>query len=292
MSFAFRIGARTDVGIKRDTNQDSYITSQQLCVVADGMGGHRGGEVASAIAVDEMLDSFETATLENMRAGVEAANKRILDVGAFNPALHGMGTTLVALGMIDVDGEIEIGGVHIGDSRMYRLSDGTLNQLTEDHSLVEALVREGRITALEAETHPQRNIVTRALGVSDYVEVDVFHYAPVIGHRYLLASDGLFNEVSAQDICTILDEEADPDAAASRLVTTANRDGKGGRDNITAVVVDIVADGQGAMPAIAHVAVELGESPDMVGAPSADETVTVSLDEPDQSSRNRWPWRR
>jgi protein phosphatase len=204
------------------------------------MGGHRGGEVASSLAVQEMLSRFVRPDMETLVETVEHANRRILDAASANPQLHGMGTTVVALGLIEMpegDGP-SLGAINVGDSRMYRLTGVELQQLTEDHSLVEALVREGRLTPEQAEVHPQRNIVTRALGVIDEVEVDSFHFIPKIGDRYLLCSDGLFNEVPAQNIAQILDRYEDPQEAADALVVAANEGG--GRDNITTVVVDIV----------------------------------------------------
>jgi len=244
--FGFRLGAATNVGRQRDVNQDSYATAPGLAVVADGMGGHRGGEVASAIAANEMISRFSAPELDMLVTGVEQANKRILDEAAADPNLHGMGTTVVALGLVESDEGIALGAVNVGDSRMYRLTGNVLEQLTEDHSLVEALVREGRITAAEAEVHPQRNIVTRALGVVEHVEVDWFNFTPKIGDRYLLCSDGLFNEVDAHGIATILATEPDPQVATEKLIEAANQGG--GRDNITTVIADIVAADDASMP--------------------------------------------
>jgi len=246
MSFGFRIGARTDPGQKRDINQDSYATAASVLVVADGMGGHRGGEVASTIAVQEVIQRFDEPSIDMLEGAVQAANTRIIDDAAFNPGLHGMGTTVVALAFVQLEDGLALGAINVGDSRMYRLTGGELQQLTEDHSLVEALVREGRITPEEAEVHPQRNIVTRALGVTDYLEVDTFNFIPKVGDRYVLCSDGLFNEVSAQDIASVLATEGDPQLAADQLVTAAN-DG-GGRDNITVVIADVVTAENATLP--------------------------------------------
>lgn len=289
MSFGLRIGAATDVGVTRKINQDSYATAPGLVVVADGMGGHRGGEVASAIAVNEMLQRFQSPELDALVTGVEHANKRILDEAAADPNLHGMGTTVVALGLIDVDDGMALGAINVGDSRMYRLTGSVLEQLTEDHSLVEALVREGRITAAEAEVHPQRNIVTRALGVIEHVEVDSFHFVPKIGDRYLLCSDGLFNEVDAHTIATILATETDPNVAAQKLVAAANEGG--GRDNITTVIADIVPAADSAMPPHAEAlankpAAQAGEPTTEVAAVTADEVSE------DGVPKQRWSWRR
>jgi serine/threonine protein phosphatase PrpC len=287
--FGLRMAAATHVGVARQINQDSYATAPGLAVVADGMGGHRGGEVASAIAANEMVQRFKSPELDQLVEGVEHANRRILDEAAADPNLHGMGTTVVALGLIEMGGGIALGAINVGDSRLYRLSGNVLEQLTEDHSLVEALVREGRITAAEAEVHPQRNIVTRALGVIEHVEVDSFHFVPKIGDRYLLCSDGLFNEVNAHTIATILATEPDPEAAAAKLVAAANEGG--GRDNITTVIADIVAADEAAMPtkgtALANrVTVEDGEPTKKHAAVSIDEPA------PAPESKQRWSWRR
>jgi len=287
--FGLRMAAATHVGVARQINQDSYATAPGLAVVADGMGGHRGGEVASAIAANEMVQRFTSPELDALVAGVEHANRKILDEADADPNLHGMGTTVVALGLIEMGDGIALGAINVGDSRMYRLTGNVLEQLTEDHSLVEALVREGRITAAEAEVHPQRNIVTRALGVIEHVEVDSFHFVPKIGDRYLLCSDGLFNEVDAHTIATILATEADPETATKKLVAAANEGG--GRDNITTVIADIVAADEAAMPtkttALANqVSVEDGEP--------TNELAAVSLDEPAPAPepKQRWSWRR
>jgi len=287
--FGLRIAAETHVGVARANNQDSYATAPGLVVVADGMGGHRGGEVASAIAAKEMIRRFDAPALEALVTGVEHANRRILDEAAADPNLHGMGTTVVALGLIEVEDGVALGAINVGDSRMYRLTGNVLEQLTEDHSLVEALVREGRITPAEAEVHPQRNIVTRALGVIEHVEVDSFHFVPKIGDRYLLCSDGLFNEVDAHTIATILATEADPDVAAKQLVAAANQGG--GRDNITTVIADIVAADEASMPfkaeALANRVVVKAREP-------TNDQVVVTVDESSKAAvpKQRWSWRR
>ena len=308
--FGFQVGAVTNVGVQRDLNQDSYATATGIVVVADGMGGHRGGEVASAIAARQVAAHFNQPNLNILIASVEEANRMILDEGALHPQLNGMGTTVVALALIEVADGIALGAVNVGDSRMYRLTGNVLEQLTEDHSLVEVLVREGRITAEEAEIHPQRNIVTRALGVVDHVEVDSFHFIPKLGDRYLLCSDGLFNEVDAQGIATILASQPDPQLAAEELVAAAN-DG-GGRDNITTVIADIVSASDAALPTnhealaapppIPESEVPTGEvepvrpaasTPSVASAQTAD-AAPAELDVPDVKppERPRWSWRR
>ncbi len=287
--FGLRMAAATHVGVQRQINQDSYATAPGLAVVADGMGGHRGGEVASAIAADEMVQRFSLPNLDALVGGVEHANRRILDEAAADPNLHGMGTTVVALGLIDAGDGLALGAINVGDSRMYRLTGDRLEQLTEDHSLVESLVREGRITAAEAEVHPQRNIVTRALGVIDNVEVDSFHFVPKIGDRYLLCTDGLFNEVDAHSIAVILATEPDPQAATEKLIAAANEGG--GRDNITTVIADVVAADDAAMPSQSE-AFANQDVPES-GEPT-NEQAAVTADEPAPAAapKQRWSWRR
>jgi protein phosphatase len=298
--FGLRIAAATDVGAQRQINQDSYASAPGIAVVADGMGGHRGGEVASAIAVTEMTAQFTGPTLDALVHGVELANRRILDEAAADPRLHGMGTTVVALALIQVADGIALGAVNVGDSRMYRLTGSSLEQLTEDHSLVEALVREGRLTPAEAEVHPQRNIVTRALGVIEHVEVDSFHFTPKIGDRYLLCSDGLFNEVDAHSIAMILATEADGADAARKLIAAANEGG--GRDNITTVIADVVAENEAALPTSA---VALANAPvvDASEEPTRENKIVTAADAPPDSPearptssneppKQRWSWRR
>ena len=284
MTYGFRIGASTDVGAQRDLQQDSYALAADVVVVADGMGGHRGGEVASALAATEMIAQYTTPQIEALVQGVEQANSKILDEAATNSSLRGMGTTVVALALIEVSDAIALGAVNVGDSRMYRLTGDRLEQLTEDHSSVEALVREGRITPAEAEVHPQRNIVTRALGVSDHVEVDSFYFIPKIGDRYLLCSDGLFNEVDAHSIAEILATHEDPQTASNVLVDAANQGG--GRDNITTVGVDIVIPENAVMPARTQaMANEPGDLED-------DTTDVMVVDESATDAKPRWSWRR
>lgn len=240
MMFEFAAGAATDVGQIREVNQDSHFVAEGLAIVADGMGGHRGGEVASEIAVTTLRTAFDAASMISLTAGVGEANTEIIAQASLDPALHGMGTTICAVAVLsDGDEEPErLGIVNVGDSRVYVFRNGQLEQITVDHSLVEALVREGRLTPEEAEVHPQRNILTRALGVAESVEVDEFDLAPSIGDRYLLCSDGLFNEVTEERISELLGTNPDPAVAAARLVDEANAGG--GRDNITTVVVDVV----------------------------------------------------
>ena len=232
---SFTWGGATHTGQVRAMNQDNLVTADGLFAVADGMGGHLGGEVASERAV-QLLKDRAPAGLEALIDAVRAANLGVHTEAAGNPELRGMGTTLVAVVGTD-DG---LGLINVGDSRIYLYRAGVLKQLSEDHSLVETMVRRGEITAEAALTHPQRNVVLRALGVDSEVDLDAWTLTPANGDRLVLCSDGLFNEVSGVQIAGILESNADPQAAADRLVEAANEGG--GRDNITVVVVDVEAD--------------------------------------------------
>ena len=236
----FRVGSATDVGRVRSNNQDSFLVREgDLFAVADGMGGHQGGEVASALALQILGQAHDEPSTSTLVRAVRSANQAVFDKAGADPDLKGMGTTLTALADVDTREGRRRGIVNVGDSRLYRLRNDRIEQLTEDHSLVASLVRQGRITAEEAENHPQRNILTRALGIDEAVAVDSWEVEPVAGDRFLICSDGLFNEVDENRIVATLRRFEDPGDAARELVRLAN-DG-GGRDNITAVVVDVVA---------------------------------------------------
>jgi protein phosphatase len=239
----FAVGAATDVGQVRQVNQDNILRADDVFAVADGMGGHRGGEVASLVAVEALLASFTDRTTDALVEAVQKANEAIVDRAKEDPDLRGMGTTMCALARVFLDdGEEILTVVNVGDSRAYLLKSGDheLVQISEDHSLVQTLFRQGQLTQAEAAVHPQRNILTRALGIDQRVLPDSFDLLPVKGDRYLLCSDGLFNEVDEPRIADVLREHADPQAAAEVLVQLANEGG--GRDNISVVVVDIIDD--------------------------------------------------
>jgi PPM family protein phosphatase len=238
-----RAGSATDVGLVRTNNQDDLLLASPLFAVADGMGGAAAGEVASATALRALADEFAQVT---RRAGVvpsadhlvqaaQAANRAVWEQAEANPAMRGMGTTLVALALVD-GGRLAI--VNIGDSRLYAMHHDELSQITDDHNLVAELVAQGRLSKEEAEFHPRRNIMTRALGVEPDVPVDLFMLDPEPGDRYLLCSDGLPREVKDEQIASVLRRLADPVQAAQELVDEAIR--RGGNDNITVVVVDVV----------------------------------------------------
>ncbi len=231
-------GALTDTGRIREVNQDGVLAAVDVFVVADGMGGHRGGEVASAMAVEEMAKNTAFSSTDELIDVVQRANREVLERAREEPSLYGMGTTMVALvAMTDAEPE-RLCVVNVGDSRLYVRTGNELLQLTDDHSLVEGMVRDGWISPEEAMVHPQRNVVTRALGVEDELLVDAWELQPVTGDRYLLCSDGLTKELSDAEILGILDGTDDPEEAASSLVQAACA--AGGRDNVTVVVVDVV----------------------------------------------------
>ncbi len=222
---------RTDTGQQRTANEDSYFVRSPLFVVADGMGGAQAGEVASRIAADAFQTQMdESAPPETrLRQVVETANRQIHELAQQDSSRAGMGTTLTAalLG----DGEITL--AHVGDSRAYVYRDGELRRLTRDHSLVEELRRQGRLTDREAEEHPQRSIITRALGPEAEVEVDTMTYPARGGDVVLLCSDGLTTMVDERRVAAVLSRSTSLQAAVDALVDAANR--AGGRDNITVV---------------------------------------------------------
>lgn len=242
MSTGFRAGAASDVGVVRSENQDNLLATPGLWLVADGMGGHRGGEVASLVAAEVVASAVADLGPDRLDEAVRRANAAVIDRALGDLDLSGMGTTLTALALVPAsDGSADsLVLVNVGDSRTYRLPAGssTLEQLTLDHSLVGEWEREGRITAEQAATHPHRNVITRALGVDEEVEVDRWELTPSVGERYLLCSDGLTNELDDEAIAAVLVAAIDPQTAAEELVARANA--AGGRDNVTVVVVEVV----------------------------------------------------
>lgn len=236
-----RAGAATDTGQVRTNNEDNLLVSERLFAVADGMGGHSAGEVASQVAIDALRVAFNgDPTIDGLVDAVRRANDAVLAKADDDPELSGMGTTLTAVALVPASEGEELVVVNVGDSRTYLLRQGELNQLTEDDSLVGQLVRDGRIDRSEARRHPQRNIVTKALGLEGRLEVDPLQLIPVQGERLLLCSDGLSDEVDEDEIASILRQNADPQKAARTLVEIANE--RGGRDNVTVVVIDVVED--------------------------------------------------
>ena len=271
MSVIVRWGATTDVGQVRAVNQDAFDGLDWLCVVADGMGGHRGGEVASATAVKAIVDADLTRSTDRIVEAVNHANSVVKDAADADMSLAGMGTTLTMVAVVETEEGDRIAIANVGDSRTYLYSSDVLTQITEDHSLVASLVRQGRLTEDQATTHPQRNVVTRALGIDARVLVDAWEVSPVTGDRYVLCSDGLTNELTDNQIAAVLRRLADPQEASEELVRLANE--HGGNDNITVAVVDVVeADADLDGTSIA----------DRVGAPRraiADVAATPALDD-------------
>ena len=225
---------RTDVGKVRANNQDAPIVSEKLRLygVADGMGGHKGGEVASTSARDDLLRELEgkTPSVAALSGAIEEFNRQIYHQQEHDDALTGMGTTLSVLWMSD--NFVYIG--HVGDSRVYLLRDGEFKQMTLDHSLVEQLVREGVLTEEEAQNHPMRNIITRAIGTDESVEVDVVVEERRKGDLWLACSDGLHGLVDDRQMRDALRQYA-PEKAADVLLKAALD--AGGRDNVTLVIV-------------------------------------------------------
>jgi protein phosphatase len=229
--------ARTDTGHQRATNEDSYLERAPVFVVADGMGGAQAGEVASQLAIGHFADGLPGEEAEGserrLARAVHAANSEIHELSGADPRRAGMGTTLTAAYV----GRGQVSFAHVGDSRAYRLRDGELERITEDHSLVEELLRQGRLTEEEAEEHPQRSIITRALGPEPEVEVDTFTVAAEDGDVYLICSDGLTSMVAESTVAQIMREASDIASAAERLVAAALD--AGGRDNVTVVLFRI-----------------------------------------------------
>ncbi|MDQ1366223.1 MAG: family protein phosphatase, partial [Acidimicrobiaceae bacterium] len=236
-----RSGSATDVGRVRANNQDQLLVTDGLFAVADGMGGHAAGEVASLAAVEALKATYQRkGGTEGLVEAAEQANRTIWERGQNDPELHGMGTTLVAVALVNEDNEDRLAIVNVGDSRVYLLRQGELEQLTTDHSLVQELVDDGQLSEVEATVHPQRHVLTRALGVDSVVNVDVLQLLPLKGDRLMLCSDGLPRELSDLQMASIMRRLADPNDAARELVSAAKN--RGGNDNITVVVVDVVDD--------------------------------------------------
>jgi PPM family protein phosphatase len=251
------VGSATDVGMVRSNNQDQVLVSSPLFAVADGMGGHAAGEVASLTAIEALPAAFnKDSTVQGLLAAVKYANRAVWDKAQRDPSLRGMGTTLVALALVREDDEEQLAIVHVGDSRVYLLRQGELEQLTTDHRLVQELIDDGQLTEAEANMHPQRHVLTRALGVDPDVPVDSIQVLPYKGDRFMLCSDGLSGEVTDAEMASILRRIADPQEAAKELVRAAMTNG--GNDNITVVVVDVVDDDDKAAVASAALAADPG----------------------------------
>lgn len=239
MSFAS--ASATDVGNARATNQDAVFANDRLCIVADGMGGHAGGEVAAQSAVSGVVHAFQmNPSAKGLLAGTKTVNQEIFDRAEEVEELHGMGTTLVAIALVPHRGGERVALINVGDSRAYLLEDGEFEQLTEDHSLVEEMLRQQEITTAEAEVHPYRHVLTRAVGINERIDVDTWTISPQPGARFLLCSDGLTNECTDEVIKEILLTNAEPADAAFALIRRSLD--HGGNDNITVVVADVISD--------------------------------------------------
>lgn len=244
-------GCATDVGRVRRVNEDSLFTSPGLFAVADGMGGHAAGEVASRLVIEGLADLTGLLgpggpQVEDLLAMVASINDRILATGRDRPDQAGLGTTLSGIAVTSIEGKAHWAVFNVGDSRVYRYSESTLRQLTVDHSAVQELIEAGEITEEDARHHPLRHVVTRSLGTDPAPEPDVALYEAVPGERFLVCSDGLTNELRDTEIAQVLQVSADPQAAAEELVRRANQ--AGGRDNSTVIVLDL-ATIDGAPPA-------------------------------------------
>jgi serine/threonine protein phosphatase PrpC len=246
-----RFAGDTNVGMKRAHNEDSFYLpeSERLAIVADGMGGHASGEVASRMAVETIAGFFKATQDEQqltwpfkmdkghrydvnrMVTAIKLANLKIHEQAQKDPRCHGMGTTVVSA--LFVDGALVIG--HVGDSRLYRRRDGVLEQITEDHSLLNDYIKMKHLTADEIAAFPHKNVIVRALGMKDTVQVDVHVDTPRLGDVYIICSDGLSGMVKDEEISELSVGERDLDVVCERLITTANKNG--GLDNITVVAV-------------------------------------------------------
>lgn len=236
---------QSDIGKRRKSNQDYTATftnqkNQLLALLADGMGGHQAGDIASRQAVEEIGIAWEATTIDDSEKAVQwflqhiqQTNQRIFEKGQSQPTLSGMGTTLEVVTLLDN----HLALAHVGDSRIYLFREQRLIALTEDHSLVNALLKSGEITQEMAENHPRKNIITRSLGMPGSLEVDVAIHKIEDHDQLLLCSDGLTNMVSEPKITQILLEAASLQDASQRLIEEANA--KGGLDNITVLLIDV-----------------------------------------------------
>jgi PPM family protein phosphatase len=272
-----RLGAATDVGRMRTNNEDSYLSERPVAAVADGMGGHNAGEVASAIAIEELAAlrgkgpwSNEKAATDDLKRAIVRANRRIREAAAADRELNGMGTTLVA---VLEDGD-SVHLANVGDSRAYLLRQGELTQVTVDHTLVQELVDDGRLSPKDAERHPQRSMITRALGVDHQVEIDLFTYKLLPGDRLVLCSDGLSDVLNPPQIRNALLRVRDPQQAAERLVALAVEGG--GPDNITVIVIDTERAG-----------IEPDTTGDLAPGIGSATGAMPTVDEPDSGERGR-----
>ena len=230
------VSAKSDIGLVRAVNEDNYaIRVPELFVVADGMGGHVAGEIASKLAIDTLLNTIPLHTTSDpvaqLEQGITKSNQAVFCESQSDSRYSGMGTTLT---VVHIAGNIVFCG-HVGDSRLYLFRQGELSQLTKDHSLVWELARAGTISMEETRTHPQRNILTRAVGASDSIQIDFEQFEWMEGDILMLCTDGLTNMLDDQHICSILSMDANLDSRLTALVAMANQ--AGGYDNITVILI-------------------------------------------------------
>jgi serine/threonine protein phosphatase PrpC len=234
-------GAATEIGRVRELNEDSLLAQPPLFAVADGLGGHQAGEVASSIAVEVLVENAPRhADSKALARAVHAANRAVVEASEQGTGRAGMGTTLTAA---IVEGT-HVALAHVGDSRAYLLHAGTLERLTEDHSMVADMIRRGTLTEEESRSHPNRSVITRALGTDPNMCADTYDVEAESGDRLLLATDGLTGMLVDSEIAALLESNRDPQVAARALVDAANE--AGGQDNISVVVVDIGPGSSGA----------------------------------------------
>jgi protein phosphatase len=235
-------GIASHVGRVRASNEDSARAEGTVFVVADGMGGHAAGEIASQLATEALVELAGRRDLEvtDIVAQVGEANRRILESAAAHPAHAGMGTTITGVASVLVGGKPHWAVFNVGDSRVYRSVGGSLSQVTVDHSEVQELVDRGYLTVEQAARHPARNIITRSLGREPMGAVDTWVFPPEAGERLVICSDGLSNELTLEEIEAVVTATDDAQEAASTLVERAVE--AGGRDNVTAIVIVMLAD--------------------------------------------------
>jgi serine/threonine protein phosphatase PrpC len=234
----WRYAAATDTGLVRQSNQDAIYVDDRLAMVADGMGGHAAGEVASAMTIDLIRDGFDVrSTVEGLYDAISAANLAVLKNAREVPAHFGMGTTVIAVGLTTDGGGVTSPTLfHVGDSRAYQLRDGALRQLSDDHSVAEEWVRMGRLTSEEAAVHPRRHQLTRGVGVEDTIAIDVVSLNAEPGDRILLCSDGLSNELDNDTLARLSSVPFTLEESVAQLMESARE--AGGRDNISAVLLE------------------------------------------------------
>ena len=235
-----RAAAVTDAGRIRTINQDRFlILANHLYVVADGMGGHRGGEVAAQMTVEALgTNSDSIQSTRDLVARIEQTNQTVLNRSNDDPELRGMGTTVTAVALFNPEAKDPVVSIiNVGDSRTYRMRAGELEQLTEDHSVVAELMRTGRLSPEEARGHRQRSVLTRAVGVEEQIETDTLEVLVNHNDRFILCSDGLYSEVTDVRIAAVLRQLGDPADAAKELVRLALQNG--GRDNVTVLIIDM-----------------------------------------------------